>query len=116
MITKDTYLCLERSNDHWRMDGTTFGQFMDHVSAYFKLSESPDSLKLENVKYAEIAGDDLYVVSAIFGAYAPNDHKMILAPVNPGSFILPWLNYFTLNVCEKSDTGDKQRMLLLESV
>jgi len=116
MITKDTYLSLERANDHWRMDGATFSQFMAHVSAYFKLSDNPNTLKYENIKYAEIAGDDLYVVSAIFGAYAPNDHKMILAPVNPGTFILPWLNYFTLNVVENSDAGDTQRMLLLESV
>lgn len=116
MIAKNTYLCLERFNDRWRMDGDTFRRFMAHVSAYFRLSNHPDTVNYATVKYAEIAGDDLYVVSAIFGAYAPNENKMILAPVKPGSFILPWLNYFTLNVCEQTEEGDALRLLLLESV
>lgn|GEM_PF-2263389 len=116
MINKDTYLCLEKTDDCWRMDGATFNRFMSHVSGYFKMSDHSRDLKFENIQYADIAGDDLFVVSAIFGAYSPNERKMILAPVNPGTFILPWLNYFTLDVCEKSNGIDEHRMILLESV
>lgn len=116
MISKDTFLCLEKTDESWRMDGATFTQFMTHVSAYFKMSEHAQALNYENIAYADIGEDDLYVVSAIFGAYSPNERKMILAPVNPGSFILPWLNYFTLNICEKSSGMDEHRLILLEAV
>jgi len=100
------------------MDGATFSRFMKHVSGYFKVSDGNQTINFGNVRYAEIGEDDLYVVSAIFGAYSPDSHKMILAPVNPGSFILPWLNYFTLDVCENANNaqGEEHRVLLLESV
>lgn len=116
MINKDIYLSLDKVVDNWRMDGMTFGQFLRHVSGYFKLKDGSDSINVSNIKYAEIAADDLYVVSAIFGAYAPNDKKMLLAPVDPGTFILPWLNCFTLNLCEKTSMGDVNRQIELESI
>ncbi|MDP4278055.1 MAG: hypothetical protein Q8914_10555 [Bacteroidota bacterium] len=109
---------MEKSANCWRMDGATFNRFMEHVSGYFKISDGDQAIDFEDVRYVEIAEDDLYVVSAIFGAYSPNSHKMILAPVNPGSFIFPWLNYFTLNICEESKNTRKERhrVLLLEAV
>jgi hypothetical protein len=111
----DRYLCLEKMNESWRMDGATFTQFMRHVSSYFKTSNGSGEINFKNIEYADIASDDLFVVSAIFGAYSPNDKKMILAPVNPGTFILPWLNYFTLNVCESLNGKERHWLLLLES-
>jgi len=116
MINRDIYLCLEKNDESWRMDGPTFTKFMAHVSAYFKLTDYADTIDFSNINYADIAGDDLFVVSAIFGAYAPNECKIILAPVNPGTFILPWLNYFTLNVSENTQNGEARRLLLLEAV
>lgn len=116
MYNKEIYLCLDKVVDNWRMDGMTFGQFLTHVSGYFKLKDESDCINVCNIKYAEIAADDLYVVSAIFGAYAPNDKKMVLAPVDPGHFILPWINSFSLNVCEKTQTGDVKRQIELEYI
>ncbi len=109
-------MCLDKVLDNWRMDGQTFGRFLMHVSGFFKLQDDCESINLSHIKYAEIAADDLYVVSAIFGAYTPNERKMILAPIDPGTFILPWLNYFTLNLCEETMSGVISRKVVLESI
>lgn len=98
------------------MDGITFARFLRHVSGYFKLKDESDSIDVCNIKYAEIAADDLFVVSAIFGAYAPNEQKMVLAPVDPGQFIFPWVNSFSLNVYEKSSNGYVNRQIVLEFI
>jgi len=41
---------------------------------------------------------------------------MLLAPVDPGHFILPWLNCFTLNLCEETTLGDVNRQIELEYI
>jgi hypothetical protein len=119
MDCKDTYMQLVRKGNRWRMDGKTFCKFMSHVSGYFMTKDLDQDLSLDNVLYAEITSDDLYVVSAIFGAYSPNENTIILAPVHPGCFILPWLNYFQLKVCEKNEKAedrDNTRSILLRAV
>lgn len=116
MVCKDTYMQLVKNGDNWRMDGMTFHKFMSHVSGYFMAKDFSRDLSFEDVLYADISADDLYVVSAIFGAYSPNENTIILAPVHPGCFILPWLNYFQLNICEKAEMQNYTRSILLKSV
>lgn len=98
------------------MDGATFKRFMSYVSGYFASNDISGKIEDEDIIYAEISSDDLYVVSAIFGAYSPNEDTMILAPAHPGSFILPWINYFQMNICEKENKSDKVRSILLMSL
>lgn len=116
MVCKDTYMQLVRQDDYWRMDGKTFLKFMSHVSGYFMSKDFSQDIEFDDVVYADISADDLYVVSAIFGAYSPNENTMILAPVHPGCFILPWLNYFQMNICEKAEMESRTRSILLKSV
>lgn len=116
MVCKDTYMQLVRQDDYWRMDGKTFLKFMSHVSGYFMSKDFSQDIEFDDVVYADISADDLYVVSAIFGAYSPNENTMILAPVHPGCFILPWLNYFQMNICEKAEIESRTRSILLKSV
>ena len=116
MVCKDTYMKLVRQGDHWRMDGKTFAKFISHVSGYFMSNEYMKDISVDDVLYADISSDDLYVVSAIFGAYSPNENTIILAPVHPGTFILPWLNYFQMSVCEKAEMDNRMRSILMKAV
>jgi len=110
-----SYLCLEKLNDHWRMDGRMVGTFIDHVSHFFKLVDKPSSLDYDQISYAEISSDDLYMISAIFGAYSPDGVKMILAPVNPGTSILPWLGSFSLQLFEKNKDKEGYFQLIFQA-
>lgn len=116
MVNKELCINLQKHDNQWRMDGKNFMKFMSHVSGYFAVNNFPESFDCNNIQSADLAADDLYIVSAIFGAYCPNEDTMILAPVNPGSFILPWQNYFQMNVCEKEEEEIKTCSILLKAV
>jgi hypothetical protein len=115
MNRKESFLCLDRQNASWRMDGITFSRFMKHVSGYFGICGTIPDVLLDDILYAEIAGDDLNVVSAIFGGYSPDDDQIVMVPVHPETFILPSRNTFHLMVCEKSLLGDVKRCIRLKS-
>jgi hypothetical protein len=110
-----SYICLEKLNDQWRLDGRMLGIFIDHVSHYFKLVNLPSSLDYNQFSYAEISSDDLYMISAIFGAYSPDGKNMILAPVNPGTSILPWLGSFSMQLFEKNKDREGPYQLIFKA-
>jgi len=101
MGKKDCFIYLDRQNASWRMDSYMFLQFMSHVSDYFGISSSDRAFSPEDVQYAEITGEDLSTVSAIFGGYSPDENRILLVPVHPQRFILPIKNSFDLFVYEK---------------
>ncbi|MCX6308885.1 MAG: hypothetical protein NTY32_08710 [Bacteroidia bacterium] len=86
------------------MDSSMFMQFMSHVSDYFGVNTAGNGYSLEQVQYAEITGEDLNTVSAIFGGYSPDDNRILLVPVHPQRFILPIKNSFDVLISEKDCT------------
>lgn len=101
MGKNDCFIYLDRQNAFWRMDSFMFLQFMSHVSEYFGVSVNGPDFKPEDVQYAEITGEDLNTVSAIFGGYSPDENRILLVPVHPQRFILPVKNSFNVFVFEK---------------
>lgn len=101
MGRKDCFIYLDRQNAYWRMDSSMFVQFMSHVSDYFGVSAKGSKFNPEQVQYAEITGEDLNTVSAIFGGYSPDEDRILLVPVHPQRFILPIKNSFEVFVSEK---------------
>lgn len=101
MGKNDCFIYLDRQNAFWRMDSNMFLQFMSHVSDYFGVSCKDSVFNPERVQYAEITGEDLNIVSAIFGGYSPDENRILLVPVHPQRFILPIKNTFNVFVHEK---------------
>jgi hypothetical protein len=83
------------------MDPIMFMQFMGHVSTYFGICTTGPSFNPAEVQYAEISGEDLNTVSAIFGGYSPDENRLLLVPVHPQRFILPIKSNFNVLVYEK---------------
>jgi len=102
MGKKDCFIYLDRQNAFWRMDSVMFMQFMSHVSDYFGVNTTGPSFNPLEVQYAEITGEDLNTVSAIFGGYSPDENRILLVPVHPQRFILPIKNNFNVFVYEKN--------------
>lgn len=100
MGKNDCFIYLNRQNAYWRMDPSMFVQFMSHVSDYFGVNSKNTEFNLERVQYAEITGEDLNTVSAIFGGYSPDENRILLVPVHPQRFILPIKNNFNVYVRE----------------
>lgn len=100
MGKNDAFIYLDRQNALWRMDSNMFVQFMSHVSDYFGINCNDSEFNPERVQYAEITGEDLNIVSAIFGGYSPDDNRILLVPVHPQRFILPIKNSFKVFVHE----------------
>jgi hypothetical protein len=111
---KESFIYLNRENTRWRMDACMFERFMEHVAAYFSPSAPLAEVGCEDVQYAEIEGEDLNTVSVIFGGYSPNDHQILLVPVHPEHFTLPFRNSFDLSVRMKHD--DSVRSLSLKVI
>lgn len=103
MGKNDCFIYLDRQNAFWRMDSIMFLQFMSHVTEYFGVSANDPSFNPEDVQYAEITGEDLNTVSAIFGGYSPDENRILLVPVHPQRFILPIKNSFNVFVYEKDN-------------
>src|SRR5665647_172442 len=101
MGRKECFIYLDRQNAFWRMDSIMFVQFMSHVSDYFGVNTKGTGFNPEHVQYAEITGEDLNTVSAIFGGYSPDENRILLVPVHPQRFILPIKNSFDVFVYEK---------------
>lgn len=101
MGKKECFIYLDRQNAFWRMDSSMFLQFMSHVSGYFGISNTVKGFNPEQVQYAEITGEDLNTVSAIFGGYSPDEDRILLVPVHPQRFILPIKNSFEVLVHPK---------------
>lgn len=99
MGKNDCFIYLNRQNAYWRMDPSMFVQFMSHVSDYFGINKDSE-FNLERIQYAEITGEDLNTVSAIFGGYSPDENRILLVPVHPQRFILPIKNNFSVFVRE----------------
>jgi hypothetical protein len=114
MGRKDCFICLDKRNAFWRMDSEAFMRFMSHVTSYFGLNGAGHDLDLEEVLYAEIAGEDLDTVSAIFGGYSPDENRILLVPVHPQRFILPAKNYFDLFVY--GTKNEIQRSISLKAI
>lgn len=104
MGRKECFIYLDRQNAYWRMDSSMFVQFMSHVSDYFGVSPKGSKFNPEQVQYAEITGEDLNTVSAIFGGYSPDEDRILLVPVHPQRFILPVKNSFDVFVSEKNSS------------
>ena len=102
MGKNDCFIYLDRQNALWRMDSSMFLQFMSHVKDYFGVSNKSESFNPEEVQYAEITGEDLNTVSAIFGGYSPDENRILLVPVHPQRFILPIKNSFVVFVHQKN--------------
>lgn len=100
MGKNECFIYLDRQNAFWRMDSSMFVQFMCHVSDYFGVSNKGVEFNPELVEYAEITGEDLNTVSAIFGGYSPDENRILLVPVHPQRFILPIKNSFEVFVSE----------------
>lgn len=100
MGKNDCFIYLDRQNAFWRMDSNMFIQFMSHVSDYFGINNKDTGLNMDRVQYAEISGEDLTTVSAIFGGYSPDENRILLVPVYPQRFILPVKNCFNVFVSE----------------
>jgi len=92
----ESFIYLDRLNAFWRMDSAMFQQFMIHVSRYFGISTIIKGFSPEQILFADISGEDLNTVSAIFGGYSPDENRILLVPVNPQKFILPIKNSFKL--------------------
>lgn len=101
MGRNDSFIYLDKMNTLWRMDSSMFVQFMSHVSDYFGICSMGSGIHLEQVQYAEITGEDLNTVSAIFGGYSPDENRILLVPVHPQRFILPIKNSFNVYIQEK---------------
>jgi hypothetical protein len=104
MGRKECFIYLDRQNAFWRMDSSMFVQFMSHVSDYFGISSNGPEYNPDQVQYAEITGEDLNTVSAIFGGYSPDENRILLVPVHPQRFILPIRNSFNVFVYEKNSS------------
>jgi hypothetical protein len=114
MNREERFIYLERQNSCWRMEGCMFALFMRHVSGYFHLNNPKDGWNMEDVQYAEIAGEDLNTVSVIFGGYSPNDNRIMLIPVHPQQFIMPFRNSFDMLLYDKN--GNKQQSIRLKAI
>lgn len=101
MGKNDCFIYLDRQNAFWRMDSSMFLQFMSHVSDYFGIGFNDTGYNPDRVQYAEITGEDLNIVSAIFGGYSPDENRILLVPVHPQRFILPIKNSFNVFVHEE---------------
>lgn len=97
----EKFICLNKLNASWRMDGSMFLLFMKHVSGYFRLTDSDEVFDMNNVAYAELASEDLNTVSQIFGGHSPKDDTILLVPVNPGECYMSKANGFRLRVYSK---------------
>lgn len=103
MGKNDCFIYLDRQNAFWRMDPEMFLLFMSHVKDYFGINDRGEPFNPEVVKYAEITGEDLNTVSAIFGGYSPDENRILLVPVHPQRFILPIKNNFDVFVYENEN-------------
>ena len=101
MGKNECFIYLDKQNALWRMDSSMFLHFMNHVTAYFGISNKASGFNPEKVQYAEISGEDLNTVSGIFGGYSPDENRILLVPVHPQRFILPIKNSFSVFVFEK---------------
>jgi hypothetical protein len=84
---------------------------MSHVSDYFGINNNGTEFNPERIQYAEITGEDLNTVSAIFGGYSPDENRILLVPVHPQRFILPINNSFNIFVAEE-DSHERKAILM----
>jgi hypothetical protein len=107
----EKFICLNRLNASWRMDGSMFVRFMKHVSGYFRINEPDQALDTNTVDYAEIASEDLNTVSLIFGGHSPQEDTILLVPVNPGECHMSKAKGFRVKVYSK-ETHTKRSLHL----
>ena len=105
----------EQQGMYWRMDSLSSSRFLSHALCYLTTYGKPPT-KDGNILYAEIAEDDLLLISPLFEDFHMEERVLQLTPAQPCEpLTLEGRRGVTLHICHKVSGRNVMRSMILET-